>query len=192
MAAGVLLCFGYGYTAAHLSARLRERGWTVRGTTRSADKADALAARGVEPFVFDHDRPLPAEAFKGATHVLTSIPPSDAGDPALIAHGADLVALPGLAWVGYLGTTAVYGDRGGAEVGEDDPLAPTLARARRRADAEAAWLKCGLPVHVFRLAGIYGPGRNPLRNVADGTARRIVKPEPGVLARPRRGHRDRA
>ncbi len=177
MAAGVLLCFGYGYTAAHLSARLRERGWTVRGTTRSADKANALAARGVEPFVFDHDRPLPAEAFKGATHVLTSIPPSDAGDPALIAHGADLVALPGLAWVGYLGTTAVYGDRGGAEVGEDDPLAPTLARARRRADAEAAWLKCGLPVHVFRLAGIYGPGRNPLRNVADGTARRIVKPD---------------
>ena len=183
MTAGILLCFGHGYTAARLGARLKGRGWTVRGTTRTADKAEALTAQGVEPFVFDHDRPLPAKAFAGVTHVLTSIPPVEAGDPVaagdpvLIAHGADLAALSGLAWVGYLGTTAVYGDRGGAEVSEDDPLAPTLARARRRADAEAAWLKSGLPVHVFRLAGIYGPGRNPLKNVAEGTARRIVKPD---------------
>ena len=81
-----------------------------------------------------------------------------------------------LAWIGYLGTTAVYGDRQGGWVDEETPIEPTLARADRRARAEAAWLKSGLPVHIFRLAGIYGPGRNAFVNLKDGTARRIVKP----------------
>jgi nucleoside-diphosphate-sugar epimerase len=175
---GVLFCFGLGYSARVLARRLAAEGWEVRGTTRRPDKAAALAAEGFGTFLFDRARPLadPAEALAGATHVLTSIAPDADGDPVLDAHAADLRSLPSLAWVGYLGTTAVYGDRQGAWVDEDTPVDPTLARADRRARAEAAWLASGLPVHVFRLAGIYGPGRNALANLRDGTARRIAKP----------------
>jgi nucleoside-diphosphate-sugar epimerase len=175
---GVLFCFGLGYSASALARRLRARGWEVRGTTRSAEKAALLEAEGYRAFLFGRDRPLadPPTAFAGVTHVLTSIAPDERGDPVLDLHGADLGAVPTLRWIGYLGTTSVYGDRQGAWVDEETPIDPTLARADRRARAEAAWLDSGLPAHVFRLAGIYGPGRNALVNLRDGTARRIVKP----------------
>ena len=137
-------------------------------------------------------RSMPPEALAGVTHALTSIAPDEAGDPVLDLHGADLRALPGLAWVGYLGTTAVYGDRQGGWVDEDTPIEPTLARADRRARAEAAWLASGLP----------GPHLPPRRHLRPGP-QRVRQPEgrdgaadrqagPGVLAHPRRGHRDRA
>jgi nucleoside-diphosphate-sugar epimerase len=172
----ILLCFGYGYCARVLARRLRARHREVRGTTRSADKALALEGEGVRPFLFERGRPLPTEAFQGVTHVLVSIPPDEEGDPVLDRHGADLRGLASLRWVGWLGTTGVYGDRGGAWVDEETAIEPTLARTDRRARAEAAWLASGLPVHVFRLASIYGPGRNAIRQLLDGTARRIVKP----------------
>ncbi len=171
-----LLCFGLGYSARVLARRLAVAGWSIRGTTRQPDKVAALAAAGWAGFVFDRAHPLPPAALDGVTHVLTSIAPDLTGDPVLDLHGADLRALPSLRWVGYLGTTAVYGDRQGDWVDEATPIEPTLARADRRAQAETAWLASGLPVHIFRLAGIYGPGRNALVNVKDGTARRIVKP----------------
>jgi nucleoside-diphosphate-sugar epimerase len=170
---GTLFCFGLGYSARALAQRLAARGWEIRGTTRRPEKAQALAAKGWRMFPFDRARPLPPEALAGVTHGLTSIAPDEAGDPVLDLHAADLGALR---WIGYLGTTAVYGDRQGGWVDEDTPIEPTLARADRRARAEAAWLESGLPVHVFRLAGIYGPGRNAFVNLKDGTARRIVKP----------------
>lgn len=172
----VLFCFGYGYVARRLAERLAARGWQIRGTTRSAEKLVRMAGQGHRGWLFERGRPLPAEAFAGVTHVLVSIPPDEAGDPVLDRHGADLRRLAELAWVGWLGTTGVYGDRGGGWVDEDTPLEPSMARTDRRARAEAAWLASGLPVHVFRLAGIYGPGRNALRQLLDGTARRIVKP----------------
>jgi len=172
----ILLCFGYGYSARVLARRLLARGVEVRGTTRSPDKALALAGEGIRPFLFERGRPLPEEAFRGVSHVLVSIPPDEEGDPVLDGHGEDLRRLAGLVWVGWLGTTGVYGDRGGAWVDEETPLEPTIARTDRRARAEAAWLASGLPVHIFRLAGIYGPGRNAVRQLLDGTARRIVKP----------------
>ena len=173
---GVLFCFGLGYSARVLARRLAARGWEIRGTTRRPEKAEALAAEGFRVFAFGRGQPLPPGALPGVTHALTSIAPDEAGDPVLDAHGADLRALPSLAWAGYLGTTAVYGDRQGEWVDEETPIEPTLARADRRARAEAAWLASGLPIHVFRLAGIYGPGRNAFVNLKDGTARRIVKP----------------
>jgi nucleoside-diphosphate-sugar epimerase len=176
LSAGVLFCFGLGYSARVLAGRLRRRGWEVRGTTRRPEKAAALAAEGHPTWPFDRDRPLPAEALAGVTHALTSVAPDERGDPVLDLHGPDLAALPALAWIGYLGTTAVYGDRQGGWVDEDTPVEPGLARADRRARAEAAWLASGLPVHVFRLAGIYGPGRSALDNLRQGSARRIVKP----------------
>lgn len=173
-----LFCFGLGYSALVLARRLRAAGWAVRGTTRKPEKAKALEAEGFSLFAFSRETPLadPAAALAGATHVLHSIAPDEAGDPVLDLHGADLKAMPALAWVGYLGTTAVYGDRQGDWVDETTPIEPSLARADRRARAEAAWLASGLPVHIFRLAGIYGPGRNAFVNLKDGTARRIVKP----------------
>ncbi len=134
-----------------------------------------LEAKGFVMHAFDRATPLPAVAFDGVTHVLTSIAPDEAGDPVLDVHLPQLRAC-GLAWAGYLGTTAVYGDRDGGWVDEATPIEPSLARADRRARAEAAWLESGLPAHVFRLAGIYGPGRNPFVNLQSGTARRIVKP----------------
>ncbi len=171
----VLFCFGYGYTARHLAGRLRARGFPVRGTVR---EPEGRGAEGVELFRFSRDHPLaePARALAGVTHVLVSIPPDEEGDPVLDRHLADLRALPDLRWVGYLGTTAVYGDRGGAWVSEDDEPAPRMPRAVRRLEAERAWLASGLPVHIFRLAGVYGPGRNSLLALLDGTAHRIVKP----------------
>jgi nucleoside-diphosphate-sugar epimerase len=169
-----LLCFGLGYSAEVLAQRLLARGWRIVGTSRKPEKRRELEAKGFAMHPFDRHHPLPASAFAGATHVLTSIAPDDAGDPVLDLHAGDLRAAC-LAWAGYLGTTAVYGDRGGDWVDETTPIEPTLARADRRARAEAAWLESGLPVHIFRLAGIYGPGRNPFVNLKTGTARRIVK-----------------
>ncbi len=175
---GVLFCFGCGYVARHLAQTLQACGWTVRGTARSQERLEELARLGIEPFLFRRDRPLeePARALAGVTHVLHAIPPDEAGDPVLDLHGEDLRRLSGLRWIGWLGTTAVYGDRGGAWVSEEDEPRPTLARAERRLAAERAWLQSGLPVHIFRLAGIYGPGRNAIRNLLDGRAHRIVKP----------------
>ena len=168
-----LLCFGFGYSAATLARRLVARDWTVRGTSR--DPA-MRAIKGVEIFRFDRATPLPDEALAGVTHVLSSIAPDDTGDPVLDVEGARLAVCPTLAWVGYLGTTAVYGDRDGGWVDETAELAPTSSRGRRRVAAERAWLASGLPVHVFRLAGIYGPGRSAVDQLRAGTARRIVKP----------------
>jgi nucleoside-diphosphate-sugar epimerase len=177
---GKLFCFGLGYTALALARCLAAEGWRIAGTTRAIDKQAEFASEGFEVFPFERDRPLvdPAAALAGVTHVLTSIAPDEAGDPVLTHHLADLRRCASLAWAGYLGTTGVYGDRAGAWVDESDPVAPTMPRTRRRVAAEGYWLASGLPVHIFRLAGIYGPGRgrNALDAVRTGTARRIVKP----------------
>jgi nucleoside-diphosphate-sugar epimerase len=133
----------------------------------------ALSVEGVEPVLWPGTDLGPLIA--GATHILTSIAPDDTGDPLLDAEAAALAAAPAV-WVGYLSTTGVYGDHGGGWVDEDTPLAPTTRRGVARVAAERAWAALPLPVHIFRLAGIYGPGRGPFEKVMDGTARRIVKP----------------
>ncbi len=175
---GVLFCFGYGYVARALAEVLRRKGFEVRGTSRDAESFRRLDAHGVRMWRFSRDHPIadPGQAFAGVTHILHSIPPDEGGDPVLDLHGEDLKRVHALCWFGYLSTTAVYGDRGGAWVSEEDEARPTLERARRRLDAERAWLESGLAVHVFRLSGIYGPGRNAIRNLLDGRARRIDKP----------------
>ena len=177
-----LFVFGLGYSAQVFARRLRARGWRVAGTTRSPEAATAFRAEGVEAFLFERERPLiePAAALAGTTHLLAGVPPDPAGDPVLDLHGPEIAACTSLAWAGYLSTTGVYGDRGGDWVDEDSALAPTGARATRRLAAERAWLELhrerGLPLHIFRLAGIYGPGRSALDQVRAGTARRIDKP----------------
>lgn len=169
-----LLSFGHGYSARALSRLLLPQGWRIIGTTRSADKAAALRAEGIEPLIFPGDDIAPALA--RATHVLTSAAPDDAGDPVLAHLRGALAGASHLQWVGYLSTTGVYGDHAGDWVDEDTPLTPATKRGMARVTAEAEWQAMGLPLHIFRLAGIYGPGRGPFAKVRNGTARRIVKP----------------
>jgi nucleoside-diphosphate-sugar epimerase len=169
---GTLLSLGHGYSASALARRLLPQGWRIIGTTRSADRAAVLRAGGVEPLLWPGDL---TPALADATHLLSSIAPDEAGDPALAAHGAEIAAAP-LRWVGYLSTTGVYGDHQGGWVDESTPLTPSTQRGVQRVRAEAEWQALGLPLHIFRIAGIYGPGRGPFEKVRDGTARRIVKP----------------
>jgi hypothetical protein len=178
-----LFCFGYGYSSDYLGHALKEAGgWTVAGTTRDPAKRDALKKRGIDAYIFDYERPLadPLYFMQGTTHLLISTPPGDEGDPAFLIHAQDILRIPTLEWVGYLSTNAVYGDRDGAEVDETASLRPTTKRGSRRLMAEQQWMGLfenhGLPVHIFRLAGIYGPGRSALDSVRAGMARRIHKP----------------
>jgi nucleoside-diphosphate-sugar epimerase len=175
-----LFCFGFGYTARTLARRLVAEGWIVSGTCRTQDTATALRAAGFSAGVFDRDHPLPRKALDGVKHLLVSVPPDAAGDSVLAMHGEDIAGIKGLSWLGYLSTTGVYGDRGGGWVDETAALSPSGERGRRRIAAEAGWLdlwhRRRVPVHIFRLAAIYGPGRNPFEALRAGTAKRIDKP----------------
>lgn len=177
-----LICFGLGYTARFLADRLRAQGWDILGTTRSDDSAKGLEKDGfvVHLYAGEHRNDALAGEIATATHVLLSIAPGEDGDPVL-AHYADALArAESLQWIGYLSTVGVYGDHGGAWVDEATALNPKSKRSIWRARAEQAWLDFGTgsgkPVHVFRLAGIYGPGTGPQEKVRSGTARRINKP----------------
>ncbi|MCU0802801.1 MAG: SDR family oxidoreductase [Rhodobacteraceae bacterium] len=167
-----LLSLGHGYSAAALARMLIPQGWRVIGTTRSPGNMPALRQTGVEPLLWPADL---AGALAAATHILASAAPDASGDPFLQAAG-DLIGLARPQWVGYLSTTGVYGDHQGGWVDEDTPLTPSSTRGEYRVLAENQWLQTGLPIHIFRLAGIYGPGRGPFEKVRDGTARRLIKP----------------
>ncbi len=178
-----LFCFGYGYTCDYLGHELLQRGgWSLAGTTRSADKQRSLADRDVNALLFNYERPLAdvATMLEGVTHLLLSAPPGDDGDPAFQMHGTELAQLPDLQWVGYLSTTGVYGDRSGDWVDETTELRPSSQRGSRRKKAEEQWQSLqntyDFPLHIFRLSGIYGPGRSALDSVRAGVARRINKP----------------
>jgi nucleoside-diphosphate-sugar epimerase len=158
-----LLCFGLGYSARALAATLD--GWQVTGTSRDGQGGTVR---------FDRDRILPPYFFAGVTHLLVSIPPDEEGDPAFDRHRDDIAALTNLQWLGYLSTTGVYGNRDGRWVNEGSELRPTGPRGERRCDAEEQWLSLG--AHVFRLAGIYGPGRSAFDTLRAGTARRFDRP----------------
>lgn len=168
-----LLSLGHGYSAQALARLLIPQGWRVIGTTRNTAKAHAFAAQGVEPLLWPVDSLAPVLA--QATHVLQSMSPDQGGDPVLAEHAAELAAARP-EWVGYLSTTGVYGDHQGGWVDETTPLTPATARGQARVTAEQGWQALGLPLHIFRLAGIYGPGRGPFEKVRNGTARRIIKP----------------
>ena len=169
-----LLSLGHGYSARALARRLLPQGWRIIGTTRSPARADSFLREGVEPLLWPADL---GPALDAATHILCSAAPDAKGDPFLLAVPA--IAQAKAVWVGYLSTTGVYGDHHGAWVDEETPLTPQSDRGRQRVIAEAQWRATGLPVHIFRLAGIYGPGRGPFEKGRDGTARRIVKPGQG-------------
>jgi nucleoside-diphosphate-sugar epimerase len=178
-----LLIFGLGYTASHFAARYGQRFAHVAGTYRSPTPGEKLPDLPyVERLEFDGLKTSPAieVAIANATHILTSIAPDDEGDPVLRHFGAAIAQAPHLAWIGYLSTVGVYGDADGAWIDESAPLRPTLERNAMRVRVEQAWLdlarKRGADAQIFRLAGIYGPGRNAIVNLRRGMARRVIKP----------------
>lgn len=176
-----LFCFGLGYSASHVARMLAAEGWSIAGTARTPDGAAAIAKQGYEALTFDGLSRADdvAASLTRATHVLVSVPPGEQ-DPVLRHHLADLDTAPSLKWIGYLSTLAVYGDSNGAWIDETAPMQATSTRGRQRIAAEAAWLSLGrslqIPTQIFRLAGIYGPGRSAIDRLRDGTAHRIVKP----------------
>jgi nucleoside-diphosphate-sugar epimerase len=160
-----LVIFGLGYSGSAIAGAARAAGFAVTGTTRSGvdgsirfDAADA--------------------AIQSATHLLTTAGPDESGDPVLARYAANVAAAPDLRWIGYLSSTVVYGDRGGARVDEDTAVAPSQARGQRRVDAEEAWARFAgsSAVDIIRLAGIYGPGRSAFDDLRLGRARRMSKP----------------
>ena len=171
-----LFCFGLGYCADYLSAKLIKQGWQVSATCRTSEKAAVLEASGIRPVLLSGKKVTVTDLGK-ADHILISAPPEqDGSDPVLNFAEAALAALQDqIKWVGYLSTTGVYGDHQGAWIDEETPAGLLSERGQRRVAAEAQWAATGLPMHYFRLAGIYGPGRNSLRALQNGTARRVVK-----------------
>lgn len=178
-----LMIFGAGYSGKAIGTLLSGQGASVAGTTRSAEKGKALEDAGIRPFVFDGtslSEALLAELAE-TTHLVQSIAPGSEGDPLIRLCGQAGIAaiMPKLEWIAYLSTVGVYGDHHGAWVNEDTELKPVSVRSVERVDAEQAWqvvaARAGLPLSILRLSGIYGPGRNTFMNLANGTARRLVK-----------------
>ena len=168
-----LLSFGHGFSARALTPLLDDS-WRIIGTTRSEEKAAALLATGVEPRVWPGAEMTPA--LNAATHLLISAGPNEDGDPVLAELREKIMARRDqFEWVGYLSTTGVYGDHQGGWVDETTPISPSTKRGQLRVEAESAWQALDLTLHIFRLAGIYGPGRGPFSKVRNGTARRIIK-----------------
>ncbi|MEX1035852.1 MAG: SDR family oxidoreductase [Sneathiella sp.] len=173
-----LFCFGLGFTARQIAADFPE--WRVMGTGRSPATGAEMGPLPLYPF--RRDQPLAdfPDIAAEVSHILLSIPPDDLGDPVYDVMKEQILRLPNLQWIGYLSTTGVYGDLDGGWVDEESPYNPSGRRGERRMQAEQAWRglheTSGLPLHIFRLPGIYGPGRNQLVSLKNGKARRIAKP----------------
>ena len=168
----VLLSIGHGFSASVLGAQLIKDGWTVYGTTRSVEKAKKLNNDGVNSIIWPGTNLTPY--IQKATHILTSVSPNSQGDPVLNQYN-EILSKNTFDWVGYLSTTGVYGNHNGGWVDENSPLKPNTTRGKLREEAELSWSKLNINLHIFRLAGIYGPGRGPFSKVRNGTARRIIK-----------------
>jgi hypothetical protein len=177
-----LFCFGLGYSAEALARRLSPGEWKIVGTARTPEGVDHIASLGYEAILFDGQSAAPgiAGALTDATHILISASPDDLGDPVIRLHGGDVARATALHWIGYLSTIGVYGDSGGQWIDENTPPKPGSERAKRRLNAEKDWLAFAdahqKRAQIFRLGGIYGPGRSAIDDLRDGSARRIVKP----------------
>lgn len=175
-----LLCLGYGYTASFLAPRLLKQNVKVSGTSRNAAKCQKLQAEGIDMHFVEEGQPIVGQdLLQSVTHILHSIPPKE-GDPVfpLIEQ-----ALPNLEWFGYLSTTGVYGDHEGNRVNETSETKPINERSKRRLEAENQWLSTNLPVHVFRLSGIYGPGRSYVDTIKSGGVVQPIQKKDHVFSR---------
>ncbi|WP_350335995.1 SDR family oxidoreductase [Coralliovum pocilloporae] len=176
-----LFIFGMGYSSHAIHERMKDECEWVCGTTRSVEKAEALTELGIDAFLFDGSTPNPeiSDRLNEATHLVISAGPNEAGDPTINQHRQDILNSESLAWIGYLSTVGVYGNHDGAWVTEESECRPVSQRSVQRVAAEQAWRalaeEAGLPLAIFRLGGIYGPGRNAFVNFETGRAKRIIK-----------------
>lgn len=178
-----LFCFGYGYVAQHLAKALQESDptWQIVGTTTDTEKLSQMREDGIKAFLFSDKMPFndPIFVLNDVTHILISVPPKQDGDVVFKAHARDILQTSSVEWIGYLSSTAVYGNRDGAWVDETAEVNPTSARGSKRAKAETQWLKmrriAGIPINIFRLSGIYGPDRSALDTVKAGYSKRVHK-----------------
>lgn len=176
-----IFIFGAGYSGKAFTRASKDAG-TILGTTRAPEKFEALRQAGIQPLLFDGALTLEiSDALETTTHLVVSVAPDEAGDPVLnAARGTIAAKMPALEWIAYLSTVGVYGDHGGGWVDETAECRPVSKRSMMRVAAERDWLKLGRdigrPVAILRLSGIYGPGRNALVNLENGTARRLIKP----------------
>ncbi|MBI78805.1 MAG: NAD(P)-dependent oxidoreductase [Rhodospirillaceae bacterium] len=175
-----LFCFGFGFSAQHLAQKLSQKGWVISATARSKNKMKLLKLHNINLQLFDGSNPLEELSdLQNSTHVLLSVPPGEDGDPVYNLHQNEISTIKDLKWIGYLSSTGVYGDTKGEIVDESAPLLAKTKQGLRRVNAERLWtilsVKKKLPMHIFRLAGIYGPGRSAIDKVHNGTARLIIK-----------------
>ena len=178
-----LMIFGAGFSGLAIARELAGECEFAGGTTRSPGRFPALQGAGLTPFIYEGGAPSDdvSAALSETTHLVMSISPDAAGDPLLQVFAGGLrPALPKLEWIGYLSTVGVYGDHGGDWVDEDTPCRPKSRRSVARLAAEDGWTRlaaeAGVPLAVIRLSGIYGPGRNALKTLHEGKARRLIKP----------------
>jgi nucleoside-diphosphate-sugar epimerase len=177
-----LLCVGMGYSARAFSRRITHRRWTIIGTATRPESMTRISAEGWTAVPFDGEAPSTAlsGAIRLATHLVVSAAPGATGDPLMRHHADEIAAARNLTWIGYLSTIGVYGDHQGRWVDETTPASPGSIRSRQRVAAEAAWVdfaqRASMRLQIFRLAGIYGPGRSAVDNLREGSARRIIKP----------------
>jgi nucleoside-diphosphate-sugar epimerase len=164
-----MLILGLGYTAGAIARSVEARGWTVSATTR-----DGRNVAGVGGTLRFEDRPAVLAAVRSATHILSSVPPDASGRDPVLDHYGEALALAPARWLGYLSSTGVYGDVDGAWV---DECAPLKGRRAGRNAADLAWQALRDDVRVFRLPGIYGPGRSALDRVREGKAHRVDLPD---------------
>ncbi len=176
-----LVCVGLGYSARIVARRLHGAGWRISGSARTVADVEAIKSAGYDGLVFSGREPSTAlrDALRTGTHLLISVPPGPSSEPVIEFHREHIVAAPSLQWIGYLSTIGVYGDRGGQWVDEASEPQPSNERSRQRLAAELEWTRIsqdrGTRLQIFRLGGIYGPGRSAIDNLRAGTARRIVK-----------------
>lgn len=171
-----IFCFGLGYVGTAVCEALLHKGWTISGTVRTEDKRAALEAKGFEVFcdqAIVHEATL--KALSRASHILVTVPPSVGGDSIFDTYHSVLSSLKTVRWLGYLSSSIVYGDAQGAWIDEDTPVNPNNQRGDRRIKAEKDWLDCGFAGHIFRISGIYGPERNALVKIKNGTAQPVLK-----------------
>ena len=172
-----LLIFGHGYTASALVDHLGTEDWEIFGTTRNVDTADLLKENNITPLMWSDDTSIKS-IIKRSNCILHSIAPTEVEDPVYEKFAEDIIARSiNLSWVGYLSTTSVYGNHDGQWVDEKTPVNPSSNRGLLRVNAENTWARINnLPLHIFRLAGIYGEGRSPLDKIRSGKAQLISKP----------------
>jgi len=176
-----LFIFGFGFSSTAIAEKARGDFDVICGTSRSVEKVERLRGDGYEAEVFDGQATSELKAqLADTTHIVMSISPGE-GDLVLSAFPDLLELAPKLQWIGYLSTVGVYGHHDGAWVDEQSELRPVSKRSIQRVAAEKAWAKLGqennIPLSIFRLSGIYGPGRNWFINIEKGTSRRLVKPD---------------